>query len=350
MDRRSFLHPTAIKEAFSDPGEVPDSPSFDVSPPSRTSPQLVTFSQKAMGTHFEWTFPYGNPQAPALAQQAFLLVDQLEECLTVYRESSEVSRLNRQGHLEGGCLVSPILWDLIDLSRHLETATGGAFDPTFGDLVKAWGFVKGPFRVPSSDEIEEILAQGGMKQVEFDSQRRQVRHRGNRVAWNFGAIGKGFALDCTVRWLERRGGLGAFFLHSGRSSVYAKGSSPAEEAGWVVQLNHPVSQTPLAKVRLMDGALGTSAATYRHFEVDGKTYGHILDPRLGYPAETLLSATVLAPQSAVADALSTAVFVSGVDLAEKLVEENPELGFFLVEKDTPHPRVLGRLQDLMLET
>ncbi len=357
MDRRAFLQPGSLAKSFPAPGEdfseETDAVRSDQGPTSQdesAAPQLLRFSQKAMGTIFEWVFPYGVADASRLAVDAFALIERLEELLSIYRADSEVSRLNATGHLPDGSRVSQPLWELITQSKALFDLTEGAFDPACGALIKSWGFFKGPFRVPHDDEMASLLGAGGMKQVELLARSQRIFHRTDGVEWNFGAIGKGYAIDCVARWLQSRAGLESFLLHSGRSSIYAKGRSPAEESGWVIQVNHPISDGPLANVRLQEGALATSAATFRKFEHEGKTYGHVLDPRIGYPSNALLSATAHAPQSAMADALSTAVFVAGAELAERLCQDDPRLGFLLLgtEENAPY-RVVGKMRDLVLD-
>lgn len=346
MDRRDFFHPGALSKILETPQPVTDP---QLAPSSPNESRLICFSRKAMGTAFEWTFPFGLPDISAKANGAFELVDQLEGLLSAYQPDSEVSRLNLNGRAGEWQSLSTPLWELCKKSFDLWKTTEGAFDPTMGALIRAWGFLKGPFRVPDSAEIAKYKRLSGMDQVSFHPNQKKIRHLAPEVDWNFGAIGKGIAIDFAARWLTSRLPDTPFLLHSGRSSVYARGSSPSEDSGWVVQLNHPSNGKPMANLRLLDDALGTSATTYRKFELDGKTYGHVLDPRSGTPSESMTSVTVCAPDCATADALSTAVFVAGPELAEKLVRENPSLGFFLLEKDPEaEPVVLGAMKNKLI--
>lgn len=346
MDRRDFFHPGAISKILESPLPVSD-PSNIPSPPNEA--KLIRFSRKAMGTFFEWTFPFGLADINSKANGAFDLVDQLETVLSAYQAESEVCRVHRNGRGGDWLTLSAPLWELCKKSSELWKTTEGAFDPTMGALIRAWGFLKGPFRVPDTSEIEELRRQSGMDQVSFHSTQKKIKHLAPEVDWNFGAIGKGFAIDFAARWLSSRLPDAPFLLHSGRSSIYAKGSSPSEDSGWVVQLNHPSNGKPMANLRLVDDALGTSATTYRKFEMGGVTYGHVLDPRSGAPSEGMTSVTVCAPDCTTADALSTAVFVAGPGLAEKLARENPSLGFFLLEKDPEaEPLVLGAMKNKLV--
>src|SRR5204862_5134718 len=127
-------------------------------------------------------------------------------------------------------------------------------------------------------------------------------------------------------WISSSG-----LLRGGHSSVSARGTEPGSENGWVVGISHPWDTARrLALVRLRDQALGTSAATFRHLEYNGRKLGHNLDPRDGWPAEGIASATVLAPTAAEADALATAFFVLGAEKTRTYCATHPDLGAVLL--------------------
>jgi thiamine biosynthesis lipoprotein len=132
-------------------------------------------------------------------------------------------------------------------------------------------------------------------------------------------------------------------LHGGHSSVYALGSMPGDKRGWPVGIRHPWrADRRLAVLRLRDRAVGTSAATFQHLEYNGRKLGHILDPRTGWPAEGLASASAIAPTAAEADALATAFFILGVDQTREYCKAHPGVGALLLSAgDDAEPVVLG---------
>src|SRR5262249_26229633 len=134
-----------------------------------------------------------------------------------------------------------------------------------------------------------------------------------------------------------------FLLHGGFSSVYARGYPAMDDRGWQVDLRHPWdSQRHLARVWIRDQGLGTSAATYQYLEYQGRKLGHVLDPRTGWPASGIASASVIAPTGAEADALSTAFFILGVEATCRYCEQHPGIGAILLpEGDGAEPVVLG---------
>jgi FAD:protein FMN transferase len=177
-----------------------------------------------------------------------------------------------------------------------------------------------------------------MRHVVLDATRRTVRFDRAGVELNLGAIGKGWALDRVAQTL-RDHGVARALLSAGHSSIRAIGS-PA--AGWPISLSSPRLDRPFARLTLHDGALGTSGAGEQYFEVDGKRYGHVIDPRTGWPAQSALSVSVVCTEAAVADALSTAFFVGGLDLARRYCAASPFTLVVCVPDDGKYrPVVIG---------
>ncbi len=283
-----------------------------------------------MATQFEIVLPFGTPDAISMNEDAFDLLDCLEEQMTVYRETSEISRLNRRAF--GSCVrVEARLFQLLETAARIHRETEGAYDITTGALIKLWGFFRGPRRVPTEEEREAARERVGMDKLTLDPQSRTVRYERPGVEINLGSIGKGYALDRMARKLREKWGCGRVLLHGGTSSVYGGGSPPNDERGWQVAIVHPWDRSRrLARVWLRDRALGTSAATHQHLEYNGRKLGHLLDPRTGWPASGLASVSVLAPSAAEADALSTAFYVGGVEMAERYCAAHPNVAALLL--------------------
>lgn len=291
---------------------------------------LIRLGWRAMATGWEILVPFGTADAVAAGQEAFELLDELEDQLTVYREHSEVSRLNRVA-ARREVQVEPRLYDLLEVARQVTAETDGAFDVTTGALIKAWGFFRGPRRVPPAEERASVLQRVGMQHVELHPERHGVRYHREGLEINLGSIGKGYALDRLVEGITSRWKIPGVLLHGGSSSVYAKGCPHDEGRGWRIRIRHPwIPERTLARVWLRDRALGTSAATFQYLEHEGKKLGHVLDPRTGWPASGIASASVIAPTGALADALSTAFYVGGLDLARRYCAAHPEVSAILL--------------------
>jgi FAD:protein FMN transferase len=293
---------------------------------------LVELSRRAMACDFEINLNAGqHPRAPEAAVAALDTIDRLEEQLTVYRATSEVSHINRRAASEA-VAVEFHLFGLLQRAAELSQATGGAFDITAGPLVKLWGACRKEGRLPTTEEIERARQQVNWRHVELDVPRSTVRFRRDGVEINLGAIGKGYALDRAAGVLLDAG-VEDFLVHGGRSSLIAFGSrkGSGEEGGWRVAIRHPLRpDRPIGEVRLKDRGMGTSGSGTQFFTHRGRRYGHILDPRTGWPVEGMLSTTVLAPTAAAADALSTAFYVLGLEPSREYCATHPEVSAILI--------------------
>jgi thiamine biosynthesis lipoprotein len=321
-------------------------PGIASSPAAASGQDLVRAHRPAMGSSFEVRLPSGTPGAIDLACRALDLIDALEAQLTVYRDDSEVSRLNATAHL-GPVEVESGLFGLLEEAIALSRETGGAYDVTSGALSEAWGFVKGPKRVPDPETLAEARARSGWHHVRLDPERRTVAFDREGIRINLGSIGKGYAIDRVVEVIRAYWWPTSALVHGGRSSLYAIGSPPGRFGGrWEITLHNPFRpEAPLGVFFLRNRALGTSGAVFQQFVANGRVYGHILDPRTGEPALGPASVTVLAPTAAIADALSTAFYLLGPDASAAYIASHPEIGAVFAERgpDEAAPRltVLG---------
>ena len=295
-----------------------------------------------MATTFEIAIPLGTPHALDAAHDALDLVEALEAQLTVYRDASEVARLNAAA-AAAPVVVEANLFALLAHAATLTQNTEGAFDAAMGRVIRAWGFFDRSPHVPTVADRAATMRASGMRHVVLNAETRTVRFlRGLEI--NLGGIGKGYALDCVADGLRTKWNIGSALVSGGGSSVVGIGHPPHDGRGWPVAIRHPhdASQV-LATVRLRDAALGTSAATYQQFRYKGKSYGHLLDPRTGRPAEGTASASCVAPSGAEADALSTAFFVLGAAKSAAFVASRPPLGMVVLADDAPRAAFAGTL-------
>jgi thiamine biosynthesis lipoprotein len=205
--------------------------------------------------------------------------------------------------------VTPAVFRLLDQARQVHQASGGAFDITIAPLVRCWGFMDGTGSLPNPDEVARVRHHVGMKHVILDEQNLTVQFDTEGVMVDLGAIGKGYAIDRAVETLREAGAESAL-IHGGTSTVYALGKPPDNET-WKVAIESPPGPQLLATVPLRDEALSVSAVWGKSFAHDGKTFGHVLDPRTGHPVSEALLAAVVLPSATETDALSTALLVLG---------------------------------------
>jgi FAD:protein FMN transferase len=291
-----------------------------------------------MGSYFEVRLPASTPGAVDLACRGLDVIELLEAQMTVYRDDSEVSRLNATAH-RGPVAVERGLFELLEMAVGISRETGGAYDVAAGALSEAWGFVKGPKQVPDEIALANARARTGWHHLQLDSERHTVAFDREGVRINLGSIGKGFAIDRAVDVLRAHWWPVSALIHGGQSSLYALGSPPGQFGDrWEIALRNPFQpESPLGTLRLRNRGLGTSGAAFQQFVVDGRVYGHIIDPRSGEPASGPASVTVLAPTAALADALSTAFYLLGPEAAAPYVAQHPEVGVVFVDKRPEQP-------------
>jgi thiamine biosynthesis lipoprotein len=180
-------------------------------------------------------------------------------------------------------------------------------------------------------ERRQALNRTGFRNLLINGAEKTCRFQCEGLEINLGGIGKGYALDRAAGLLRDRWSVPSALLQGGHSSVHALGSDPRDARGWSVAIQHPAeSERTLAIVRLRDAGLATSAATFQRLEYNGRKLGHVLDPRIGWPADKMAQATAIAPTSAEADALSTAFFVMGVDGVRRYCAAHPRVGAVLL--------------------
>lgn len=270
-------------------------------------PEAHVFKHEAMATWFEVRIAEEDAvYAGQAAQEAFALLDRLEERLSRYREESEIARIRLLAPGES-LRLSRDTFDCLLLAMELAALTGGAFDPTLGASMDSIRKTPAPL-LP----IEEDALPG---RLEIDPATLTVTRHGGRVDLDLGAIGKGFALDRMGAEL-RNWEIGRALLVAGGSSILAL-DSPGEEGGWEVRLNgtHLLS--------LQNASVGTSGMAVKGV--------HILDPGTGAPAATVRRAWAVAPQAAWSDALSTAFMILPWARIEEICREAPEVGAFVLE-------------------
>lgn len=267
-----------------------------------------------MATWFEFRAAQGDPPYVQQAfDEAFRLIDHLEELLSRYRESSEVSAISRLAPGESLVLHADT-FRCLEIASEMAELTGGAFDPALGAAVD---------RQRSGGADTDLPVRGRLL---LDASARTVMCEGGPVALDLGAIGKGFALDQVAEALADWE-LGPCLLVGGGSSILAVDSlnAPASAPAWEVNLS------PAHSVRLMRGSVGCSGLAVKG--------SHILDPRTGAPAQTPARAWALAANASVSDALSTAFMVLSREEIAALCDQRPEVAA-IVQPDEASPDLL----------
>lgn len=271
---------------------------------------------KAMGTDFR-LIAYGDDssQLRSGVEKASAEILRLDRMLSNYLRTSEWSCVNQSAGTKP-VRVSPELFDLLSKCVEYSRVSEGAFDISVGALMRVWGFYKGSGRLPPPTEVQQTLAHVGYRNIVLDQGGRMVTLK-NGVELDPGGIGKGYTVDRVVAVLKQSG-IRSALVSAGGSSIYGLGVPPTEARGWRATIRDPRDTTQTAtEVYLRNESLSTSGDYEKSFSAAGKLYGHIMDPRTGYPAEGMLSVSVIAPMTLDSEAWTKPYFILGREWAER---------------------------------
>lgn len=289
----------------------------------------VAFRTRTMGSWASLTLVTADSAAVApLAREALLSFHHTDSLMTNWTTTSEVARINGTA---GGpaTVVEPEVAAVIALAGDVTAASGGAFDLTVEPLVRLWGFLGGTPRVPDSGALAATRRLVGWERVAWDpaTGRLGLPDAGMRI--DLGGIAKGHGVDRVAALLRGAGVTDALVDLTG--NMAAIGDAPGRE-GWVVGIRDPRDRGPfLATLRLRESCVSTSGDYVQFASEGGRRYGHILDPRTGWPAHGLSSVTVVADRAAAADAWSTALFVLGPAEARRAAAARDDIAAVLLQ-------------------
>ena len=254
-------------------------------------------------------------------------INRLDRLLSVQNENSEIFKLNQSKKMT----VSEDTLTLITRSNEIYTLTDGAFDISCEPLIREWGFYSGlENKVPSQKAIETALEGVGAEHIKIKDSTVTLD---DNTSLDLGGIAKGYASHKAAEILKDNGVTSALMSLGG--NVRAVGSKPDGES-WSVAVTDPDDNSKsIGTLKISDKAVVTSGGYQRYFEENGQTYHHIIDTKTGYPADSgLKSVTIVSDDDALADALSTALFVMGLEKSGKFYSENSSLfgAVFITDK------------------
>lgn len=249
------------------------------------------------------------------------------------KEGGEVYAINKAAGKEA-VAVSDETLDVIKLSVKYAKEMDGLFDPTIGPLVDLWNIGHEGAHVPAQADIDKAVALTNYNDVIIDEQTKTVKLAKEGMVLDLGGIGKGYAADRIADYLKEQG-LNSAMINLGGSSIIALGTKPGG-AEWNIGLQDPDQSrgTQLGTIKIADEVIDASGVYERFFMVGDTRYHHILDPRTGFPSQNgLKSITIMSPNATDADALSTGVFLMGLEEGMKYLESLPEKieAFFITD-------------------
>jgi thiamine biosynthesis lipoprotein len=305
--------------------------SLSVFPACRRTDQPVVRETTAMDTYVTITvYDRGLPaeRINSAIDSAFAEIRRIESYASDYIDTSEIGRANLLAGKDS-LLVSGELAALLRKSLSYSDSSRGAFDVTVGPLEVLWNILAPHPRVPPPDSVQAMLRLIGYRLVVLHGRSLYLPRKGMRL--DLGAIGKGYAVDRATEVLAKAGIERAIVDMGGNLAVRWPGAPGWDSAVATISVRHPrVEGTFLGAFRYGSGGISTSGDYERYFVADGKRYHHIMDPATGYPAEGVVSVTVVAPNAADADAISTTVFVLGRQKGMEFIRRRPGVDGFIV--------------------
>ncbi len=285
-----------------------------------------------MGTIIEFRLYCENKESCDKAiLDAYSEVKRLDGIFSNYRNDSVLSRVNSYAG-DGRISVPDEFIELTRIAIFFSGLTGGAFDITVGRAMEIWSASREKNSMPNTKDIYRAKDCMGFEKIKLYPEEKQIELSSPCVSLDFGGIGKGYALDRAVRILRQHGIKRGIVNFGG--NIYAMKPPPGED-GWNIGIRHPRDETQvLTLVRVEDVAVSTSGDYERYFEVNGKRFSHIINPRDGFPVESVPSVTVIAKDGKGADALSTALTVMRNDRAIHFLDQLKDVGAMIVTEET----------------
>lgn len=274
--------------------------------------------------------PESSARLAQVSEEVHAAFRRLEGLLSTYQSGSEISRLAKAAG-DSAVPVSEDTLRVLELSKHYGELTKGAFDVTVAPLVRLWGFgAHPPESPPAPGRIQDQI-----KLVDF---RRMELHAGSAflpsgMSVDLGGIGKGYAVDRGYEILRNLGVKDGMVDLGGNIRVLGQ-AEPG--VSWTIGIRNPFDRGEvLGKITLPDGrAVATSGNYERFVDVGGRRYCHIIDPRSGYPVEGMAGVTVVAPDATMSDALSTGLFVLGMQAGHQVLQALPGAeAIFIPDRD-----------------
>lgn len=284
---------------------------------------------KLMGSRFEITVTASDVNsANEYIDLAVAEITRIEKLISSWDPSSQTSLINTNAGIKP-VSVDPELYNLIQRSLKISEITDGAFDISYASMDKIWKFDGSMAEMPSVEEIKNSVSNVGYQNIVLHPEDHSVFLKKEGMRIGFGAIGKGYAADMAKDLLISKGVKSGIINASGDMNTW--GTKPDGDT-WKVAITNPLNKEhAFALLPLENRAVVTSGDYEKFVKFYGVRYSHIINPKTGYPATGIISATVFAPKAELADALATSVFVMGIETGIDRINQLPNIDCIIVD-------------------
>ena len=279
---------------------------------------LSTFAQEnfkrtliLMGSRFDITVVASNEkEGNEYIDSAIFEIARIEKLISSWDVNSETSLINKLSGIKP-IKVDKELFDLIERSIAISTLTNGAFDISYASMDRIWNYDGTMREMPSEEKISSSIKKVGYQNIIIDKEAQTVFLKLKGMKIGFGAIGKGYAADKAKALLIEKGVKAGIINASGDLNAWGK---QANGKDWMVAITNPLNKNKVFSwLPINDSAIVTSGNYEKFISFNGIRYSHIIDPRTGYPSTGIISTSIMTSNAELADAISTSVFVMGVE-------------------------------------
>lgn len=286
---------------------------------SGTAQQNFKKSLVLMGSGFDITVVSKDKvSGDQYIQLAIDEIKRIESLISSWDQNSETSKINRQAGIQP-IVVSAELYSLIERCLSISKLTSGAFDISYASMDKVWKFDGSMTEKPSETAIKNSVARVNYQHVILNKTNKSVFLKNKGMKIGFGAVGKGYAADKAKALLKKKGVTGGIINASGDLNTWGQ---QANGKDWLVAITNPLNKKKaFSWMPVKNSAVVTSGNYEKFVEFEGVKYTHIIDPRTGYPSYGIQSVTVFTKSAELADAISTSLFVMGIEVGLDFINQ-----------------------------
>ena len=291
--------------------------------------QIFKKKQSLLGSPFEITVvAKDSVQGNLFSDLAIAEVKRIENLISDWIPTSQISKVNQNAGVVP-VKVDKEVYDLVDRATKISKLTSGAFDISYASMDRIWKFDGSMKEMPTEEAIRKSVEKVGYQNIILNSKDTTIFLKNKGMKLGLGGIGQGYIADKIKVLLQEKGCNSGLVNVSGDINTWGK--QPNGNT-WTVGIVNPMNKNKVfATFPLDDSAVETSGSYEKYVTFNGKRYSHIIDPRTGYPASGIISVSVFAKQTELADALATGIFVMGVEVGLDLVNQLKGVGCIIVD-------------------
>jgi thiamine biosynthesis lipoprotein len=281
----------------------------------------ITLKKKyaLLGSPFEITVVAKDTiEGNTYASLAVAEVKRIENLISDWIPTTPISQVNQNAGIQP-IKVNDEVFELVERAIKISKLTDGAFDISYASMDKIWKFDGSMKEMPTEEAIKKSVERIGYEKIILDTQNKTIFLKEVGMKLGLGGIGQGYIADKVKEVLQAKGCAAGIVNVSGDINTWG---SQTDGKPWTVGIVNPVNKNKVfATFPLLDSAVETSGSYEKYVTFNNKRYSHIIDPRTGYPATGVVSVSVFAKQTEIADALATGVFVLGVEVGLNLINQ-----------------------------